>query len=329
MEGSRRCKEPEFNLQEWHQRARISRENTSSRRFSASYIRSFREDTRSFRSNFTISSTASSPGYHLMKDEIDPSSYSFTAALKALQARSGCVWEYLSPEGFALNSKWDEAERYICNPLSGEVPMECLSAKTLSGRSFRNMIASRITMSAPLVYSKRVNSVPSMTAKEEDHKSQFRAPDKQMGSKARDVGTQSNPPEQSSCCPSPASPPSKPERSLKLCETKDGDASNSGAKCNSLAEENPLELESKKEKAEGSELVDKHIQVEQEKEATKKEEEEEQRQQQKTEQQCCSCRQSGCFALGGLWMKKRHRGEHKSSRVVVIKTHATQLACFS
>jgi hypothetical protein len=30
--------------------------------------------------------------------------------------------------------------------------MECLSAKTLSGRSFRN-IPNRITMSAPLVYS--------------------------------------------------------------------------------------------------------------------------------------------------------------------------------
>lgn len=30
--------------------------------------------------------------------------------------------------------------------------MECLSAKTLSGRSFRNS-ANRITMSAPLVYS--------------------------------------------------------------------------------------------------------------------------------------------------------------------------------
>lgn len=63
--GSRRLDEPEFSLREWAVKARISRENTNSRRFSASYIRSFREDTRSFRSNITISSTASSPGYNL------------------------------------------------------------------------------------------------------------------------------------------------------------------------------------------------------------------------------------------------------------------------
>lgn len=63
--GSRRRDEAEFNLREWGVKARISRENTNSRRFSASYIRSFREDTRSFRSNITISSTASSPGYSL------------------------------------------------------------------------------------------------------------------------------------------------------------------------------------------------------------------------------------------------------------------------
>lgn len=57
-----------FNLREWALKARmISRENTNSRRFSASNIRSFREDTRSFRSNITISSTASSPGYPLLR----------------------------------------------------------------------------------------------------------------------------------------------------------------------------------------------------------------------------------------------------------------------
>ncbi|KAI4346821.1 hypothetical protein L6164_007687 [Bauhinia variegata] len=88
--SSRRRDEPEFNLKEWEIRARISRENTRSRRYSASYIRNIREDTRSFRSNITISSTASSPGYSL-KDEIDPSTYSFTTALKALQARSGII----------------------------------------------------------------------------------------------------------------------------------------------------------------------------------------------------------------------------------------------
>lgn len=70
----------------------------------------------------------------------------------ALQLRSINTWEYLSPEGFALNSKWNEAERYICNPLSGEVPLECLSSKTLmNGRSFRN-ITNRMTMSAPLIH---------------------------------------------------------------------------------------------------------------------------------------------------------------------------------
>lgn len=73
MEGSPlssyQNKDQEFNLREWHLRARVSRENPSSRRFSASYIRSFREDpATSFNkssNNFTISSTASSPGYNL------------------------------------------------------------------------------------------------------------------------------------------------------------------------------------------------------------------------------------------------------------------------
>lgn len=56
----------DFNLTEWGMRGRmISRENTKSRRYSASIIRSIREDTDSFRSNITISSTASSPGYTL------------------------------------------------------------------------------------------------------------------------------------------------------------------------------------------------------------------------------------------------------------------------
>lgn len=61
--SSRRRDESEFNLREWSVKARISRENTNSRRFSASYMRSFRENSRSQRSNITISSTASSPGY--------------------------------------------------------------------------------------------------------------------------------------------------------------------------------------------------------------------------------------------------------------------------
>ena len=82
----------------------------------------------------------------------------------ALQARSGYYnsWECSSPDGFALHSKWNEAEKYICNPLSGEVPMECLSAKTLSGRSFRNL-TNRITMSAPLVYSNHSRQIQTKT----------------------------------------------------------------------------------------------------------------------------------------------------------------------
>lgn len=73
----------------------------------------------------------------------------FCAALQARTVYNS--WECSSPDGFALNSKWNDAEKYICNPLSGEFPMECLSAKTLSGRSFRNL-TNRITMSAPLIY---------------------------------------------------------------------------------------------------------------------------------------------------------------------------------
>jgi hypothetical protein len=63
---SRKRDESDFNVREWTMKARISRENNNninSRRYSASYMRSFREDTRSHRSNITISSTASSPGY--------------------------------------------------------------------------------------------------------------------------------------------------------------------------------------------------------------------------------------------------------------------------
>ncbi|KAF9663959.1 hypothetical protein SADUNF_Sadunf17G0106300 [Salix dunnii] len=230
--------EPEFNLREWAFRAQISGENTRSRRFSGSNIRSFREDARSVRSNITISSTASSPGYSL-RDEIDPSTYSFTTALKALQARSGYhnTWECSSPDGFALNSKWNDAEKYICNPLSGEVPMECLSAKTLSGRSFRNL-TNRITMSAPLVYSnhhsrqiqtKTTTSVATL----HDIVNHFPIKEDKMEGKlsTRDVGTQSTPPDvSSSSSPCPASTPPIIER--KRCEVESEDSPN----CNSKME---------------------------------------------------------------------------------------------
>lgn len=63
--SSKKQDDSDFNFTEWGAKGRISRENSKSRRYSASYIRSFREDTRSFRSNITISSTASSPGYPL------------------------------------------------------------------------------------------------------------------------------------------------------------------------------------------------------------------------------------------------------------------------
>ncbi|KAJ4850076.1 hypothetical protein Tsubulata_019370 [Turnera subulata] len=45
--GSRRLEEQELHLREWTMRAQISRENTRSRRFSGSHIRSFRESFRS------------------------------------------------------------------------------------------------------------------------------------------------------------------------------------------------------------------------------------------------------------------------------------------
>ncbi|RVX06385.1 hypothetical protein CK203_023592 [Vitis vinifera] len=35
---------------------------------------------------------------------------------QSVAARSGYGWECSSPDGFALNSKWNEAEKYICNP---------------------------------------------------------------------------------------------------------------------------------------------------------------------------------------------------------------------
>ncbi|KAH6755949.1 mental retardation GTPase activating protein [Perilla frutescens var. hirtella] len=67
------------NLKEWGLKAPISRENSKLRRFSSSNFKSFREDHSC---TTTIStSTLSSPGYTI-KEEIDPSTYSFTAALK-------------------------------------------------------------------------------------------------------------------------------------------------------------------------------------------------------------------------------------------------------
>ncbi|KAL4323832.1 hypothetical protein GQ457_11G005570 [Hibiscus cannabinus] len=296
--SSRRYDEPEFSLREWRVKARISRENTASRRYSGSYIRSFREDSRSFRSNITIYSTASSPGYSL-KDEIDPSTYSFTTALKALQARNVYnTWECLSPEGFVLNSKWNEAEKYICNPLSGEVPMECLSAKTLSGRSFRNF-SNRITMSAPLVYSHSPTKSPRTVPQDKLqvpgpclklfffpccfiflHPKDliFELAEKKAGSSTRDVGTQSTPPDLSSDSLSLVSTPSITERALKRCGTETGDSTDSNTK----------------PKADGKVEVEK----------TRDNEETKEQQQEETKQI------AGCLS----WMRKRQRKKHKSKR---------------
>ncbi|XP_044467573.1 uncharacterized protein LOC123197373 [Mangifera indica] len=288
---------PDFNLREWALKARLSRDYTNSRRFSASHITSFREDAPSFRSNFTISSTASSPGYSL-KEEIDPSTYSFTTALKALQARTAYnSWECLSPDGFALNSKWNEAEKYICNPLSGEFPMECLSAKTLSGRSFRNL-TNRITMSAPLVYNSshhsrnmQTNKPSSITMLEEDI-DQFPIPESKMEKMTRDVGTQSTPPELSSASPSPASAPSIMEGSLKHCEAEgNGDSPISNAKIK-FEEEVELKETRDKEETKGDNKEEMWIK--------------------KREGWCwrSSSVQGGCLS----WMRKRHREKHKPRR---------------
>ncbi|XP_022870613.1 uncharacterized protein LOC111389868 isoform X1 [Olea europaea var. sylvestris] len=215
--GSKRHDDSEFNLKEWELKARIRRENTSSRRFSASNIRSYREDARSFRSNITICSTASSPGYTI-KEEIDPSTYSFTTALKALQAKTVYSWKSLSPDGFVLNSKWNDAEKYISNPLSGEVPFECLSAKILSGRSFRNLTR-RITVSAPLIYPSQLQQFDTKSPVAE-HESEVQIPDqeKKKISVTRDMGTQSTLVLLSSGSPSPAPTPSIISRTIKTRE---------------------------------------------------------------------------------------------------------------
>ncbi|KAM7524194.1 hypothetical protein LguiA_014096 [Lonicera macranthoides] len=311
LSSSRRRDESEFmNLREWGLKARmISRENTRSRRFSASNISSLREDAaRSFRSNFTISSTASSPGYTL-KEEIDPSTYSFTSALRALQARSVNTWECASPDGFALNSKWNEAEKYICNPLSGEVPMECLSAKTLSGRSFRNL-TSRITMSAPLIYPSNSRIFLPNPTIDEDHQVHIPMKEKKVGNLTRDAGTQSTPPDLTSSSPSPMTSPTQ-ERSIK-CNIKGRHSPNS-----TLPKQNVKEAEVKE--------------ITRDKEETKRDQEEEknvelERKKGKNKWSCNSTTSNangtskkgkgggGCLSLTSLWMRRRQREKHKARK---------------
>lgn len=294
----------ESNLREWTLKARmISRENTKSRRFSSSYIRSFREDSRSFRSNITISSsTASSPGYNL-RDEIDPSTYSFTTALRALQARSVNTWECLSPEGFALNSKWNEAEKYICNPLSGEVPMECLSAKTLSGRSFRNL-TNRITMSAPLIYpshSRFIPTTPCFSTYDDDQEHQIHnipIKEKKVGNMTRDVGVQSTPTDLTSSSATPPSSPQTVRSTNKLNSEAGGNSPSSTPKVIFMEEE-----------GETKETSDA-------KEETKGEEEELDARKKtgggKQQGNMWKCRREGeCLSLRSLWMRRRRRHERE------------------
>ncbi|EFH47959.1 predicted protein [Arabidopsis lyrata subsp. lyrata] len=323
--------EPEFmNLREWDRRARLIRENPTSRRFSASYIGSFREDHHksSFRTNFNnISSTASSPGYTL-KEEIDPSTYSFTYALKALQAKTMYNnREWLAQEGFALNSKWNEAEKYICNPLSGEVPMECLSAKTLSARSFRNLS----TMSAPLQHfpnpnplmnnigQNKPNNNPNVRVIHED----LYAPDPVLLARAekkvvgvkRDVGIQSTTSvDLSSGSPSPAKTPSIMERPLKRHVEADDPPLDFNLKLKGQQEDVKLgEKEKEEEKQdmsneedEGEEEVE-----EEEKQDISKEDEEGEQQEEKTKKKK---RGTGCFS----WVRTRQRQARKSKYIFPI-----------
>ncbi|CAH9119168.1 unnamed protein product [Cuscuta epithymum] len=207
--------------------------NTLSRRFSSSHhhVTTFREEEAdnknyttksSVRSNIiNISSTVSSPGFTSSKEEIDPSTYSFSTALKALQGKTAgggygrwwaeYYWKTAAAEGLSLNSKWNEAEKYICNPLSGEVPLECLSAKTLSGRSFRQQLAtrrSRISMSAPLFYPPRLKKPPHVPPHlrrlDSDQSTTVPSQEKSSSENTRDVGTQSSC--GSSCTPPPPYP---------------------------------------------------------------------------------------------------------------------------
>ncbi|KAI4389307.1 hypothetical protein MLD38_001544 [Melastoma candidum] len=315
--------ETEFSLKEWDVRARIvSRQNTGSRRFSASHVRTLREEARSFRSNFTVSSTASSPGY-LLRDEIDPTTYSFTNAVKALQAKQRYVnvWDSMSPEGFVLNSKWSDAERYICNPLSGEVPLECLSAKTLSQRSFQS-ITGRITMSAPLVYPSHYprniqprQPPPASTTTATSHNSAFLPiQEKKAGlGRTRDVGIQSTAPDSiRSSSPSHASTPSISERKVKWCASEAEDSLNSESKV--ISEE---EGEEKEEGGKGDERTVIIIQgIDSEIEDENEEEESVEGgggESGSNGQVRMKCRQGGCLSWGMVMRKKKKNKKKKKN----------------
>ncbi|KAK4284260.1 hypothetical protein QN277_001115 [Acacia crassicarpa] len=280
----------QFSLKEWGLKAqRHGERTTKSRRYSASYIRSFNDETRSFRSStITFSSAASSPA-DPFKDGIDPSTYSFNNAIRALQVRS-C----LSPDGLALNSKWNEAERYICNPLSGEVPLECLSTKAQlsSGRSFRKPTNRVITMfDNPAAYSSRnphTKTSSTDTHEEEDEVLQFSVSEKKKERKTKDVGTQSTLPYLSSSSPSPASPPPATDRSIT--ELADSPSSNPKSKPDQEIEEKDKDKEMEKSPGLGKQVDQLY-------------------------------RQSGCFP----WIKKKKRlkdnekGKHIKISIFITK----------
>ncbi|GFP85300.1 hypothetical protein PHJA_000673700 [Phtheirospermum japonicum] len=127
--GTRHQDETDFSLKEWALKAKISRTNTSSRRFSESNLRSFRENALSFRSNITISSTASSPGYTL-KGEIDPSTYSFTTAPESITGKNSGIHGNMCHQMDTLSTPNGMMQKNTYAILyQDKVPMECLSAK--------------------------------------------------------------------------------------------------------------------------------------------------------------------------------------------------------
>ncbi|GER42600.1 cytochrome b/b6 protein [Striga asiatica] len=248
----------EFDLKEWALKAKVSRENTNSRRFSASNFKSFRENQRSFGSNINISSTVSSPGYNTIRDEINPATYSFTNALKALQARTvySNTWEYLSPDngGLTLNSKWNDAEKYICNPLSGQVPLQCLSSKALiSGSSSQSLIRSKLTLSAPLIYQPSQLNHFQTKSSTNDSQNQIKivAIQEEKRSTTRDVGTQIK---FSSKSPIPSLNPSIEEKSIKPIvqeETRDSIVTSKTMKSQDKVDEKVQEKEMGEKRNEG------------------------------------------------------------------------------
>ncbi|KAK4765946.1 hypothetical protein SAY87_007588 [Trapa incisa] len=220
---------PDFSLREWDLKAsRVGRNTDSLKRFSTSSLKE--EVCPSFRSSITaISSSPSSPGY----------------PLKALHAStSNKNYDCSSPEGFVLNSKWSDAEKYIRNPYSGQVPVECLLAS-----SFHNLHR-RITMSAPLVYSDKTRTSQIKPTLTTARKSLFQIPieEKEVMGMKKDVEIESIEAETIKDHPSwissnntssnltRASTPSIRERMSKPLRTEREEMSNSSRKLKSAEE---------------------------------------------------------------------------------------------